>query len=215
MSINKITKSILALCTFFPAALMAGHGIKDHTNGYELYIQTKEAADYLASLSAEGQKYLYANKDEMKWWTEARFGAFICWGPSSMLKCSLGWGRRGPRPQHSTDGTVNRGIPQEIYDNQYKKFVAADFDADAWVKMVKESGQKYLIWLTKHHDGFVMFGTKLTDYNIMNTPFGRDTTKEIVQVCNKHDIKTFFYYSQPDWYNPIYASGDLEKYQQE
>lgn len=186
-----------------------------HTDGIEPYYNPEGLESWIQTVPEENRPFLFASEKDMAWWKEARFGLFYCWGPASMLECSLGWGRMGPRPGHSTDGKVTKGIPQEIYDNQYKLLEAPNFDADELVKAVKDSGAKYLIWLTKHHDGFCVFDTKYTDYNIMNTPFGRDATKEIVDACHKYGIKIALYYSQPDWYNPIYASADYERYAKE
>jgi len=183
-----------------------------HTDGIEPYYNVAEYQAYLDQLSPELRKTMFASKADMAWWIDARVGLFYCWGPSSMLECTLGWGRLGPRPGHSSDGHVTKGVPREIYDNQYKKLEAPNFDADELVRVVRDSGAKYLIWLTKHHDGFCVFNTQLTDYNIMNTPFGRDATKEIVDACHKYGIKVALYYSQPDWDNKIYASGDMERY---
>jgi len=186
-----------------------------HTDGIEPYYPPKELTQWIETVPEENRPFLFASEEDMAWWNEARFGLFYCWGPSSMLKCSLGWGRMGPRPGHSTDGTVTKGIPQDIYDNQYKQLEAPNFDADELVRTVKDAGAKYLIWLTKHHDGFCVFDTKLTNYNIMNTPFGRDATQEIVDACHKYGIKVALYYSQPDWHNPIYAAGNYECYANE
>jgi len=209
MSIMKL--SLVALVCLASGA-NAKHLNLPHTDGIEPYYNVADYQTYLDNLPPELRETMHASKADMEWWTEDRFGLFYCWGPSSMLKCSLGWGRMGPRPGHSSDGTVTRGIPQEIYDNQYKKLEAPNFDADELVRTVRDAGAKYLIWLTKHHDGFCVFNTKLTDYNIMNTPFGRDATKEIVDACHKYGTKVALYYSQPDWHNPIYASGDYARY---
>ena len=105
-----------------------------HTDGIEPYYHPKELVDWMDTVPEELHPYLSASKEEMEWWIDARFGIFVHWGPSSMLECSMSWGRHGPRPQHSTDGTVTKGIPQDIYDNQYKQLVAADFDADDWIQ---------------------------------------------------------------------------------
>ncbi|VGO18600.1 alpha-L-fucosidase [Pontiella sulfatireligans] len=209
---QKVKRAFIA-SLFIVSAATAAHVSTPHTDGIEPYYPPDAFANYLKTVP--DPDVLFAGEGDMDWWTDARFASFICWGPSSMLECSLGWGRKGPRPGHPSDGTVTRGVPQEIYDDQYKHFAAPDFDADEWVKLVRDSGAKYLVWLTKHHDGFCMFDTKLTDYNIMNTPFGRDATKEIVDACHKYGIKVALYYSQPDWYNPIYATGDKGKYCEE
>jgi alpha-L-fucosidase len=186
-----------------------------HTDGIEPYYPTKELTSWMKTVPEDLRPTLCAKEGAIDWWTDARFGFFVHWGPSSMLKCSMSWGRKGPRPQHGSDGKVTKGIPQEIYDNQYKKFTAEKFDADEWIQLVKASGAKYFIFTAKHHDGFCMFDTKLTDYNIMNTPFGRDAVKELTDACHKYGIKVALYYSQPDWHNPLYAAGEMERYRKE
>ncbi|CAA6678658.1 MULTISPECIES: alpha-L-fucosidase [unclassified Lentimonas] len=201
------TISLLVASTSFAARYHA-----PHTDGIEPYYQPEETVRYMSGLSEEERATLFAKEGAIDWWLDARFGIFVHWGPSSMLKCSMSWGRMGPRPQHSTDGTVKKGIPQEIYDNQYKLLEAAEFDADEWIKLVKDSGAKYFLFTTKHHDGFSTYDSAVTDYDIMNTPFGRDMTREIVEACNKYDIKIGFYYSQPDWNHPLYAAGENEQY---
>jgi len=190
----------------------AKHSNPPHTDGIEPYYNPPACQEYLDTLSPEMQQIMFASKADMEWWEVARFGFFVHWGPSSMLPCSMSWGRKGPRPQHSSDGHVTKGVPQEIYDNQYKKFKAEKFDANEWIRLVKASGAKYFIFTAKHHDGFCMFDTQLTDYNIMHTPYGRDVVKELTDACHKQGIKVALYYSQPDWNNEIYASGDMKRY---
>jgi len=201
------TMSLLVATVSFGA-----HSHPLHTDGIESYYPPKELAQWIETVPEDLRPYLFASEAEMEWWTDARFGIFVHWGPSSMLECSMSWGRHGPRPQHSTDGKVTKGIPQEVYDNQYKLLEAADFNADEWIKLVKDSGAKYFLFTTKHHDGFSTFDTAVSDYDIMNTPFGRDITRELVDACHKQGIKIGFYYSQPDWNHPLYAAGENEKY---
>lgn len=204
-----------ALLLLTPSVSYGAHYHPPHTDGVETYYHPKDLERYLADLTPEEQGPLFAKEGAIDWWTDARFGIFVHWGPSSMLECSMSWGRQGPRPQHPTDGKVTKGISQDVYDNQYKKLVAADFNADEWIKLVKDSGAKYFLFTTKHHDGFSTFDTAVSDYDIMNTPFGRDITKEIVDACRKYDIKIGFYYSQPDWNHPLYVAGENEKYCEE
>jgi len=205
------TKTITMLVLIASVSLGA-HRHPPHTDGIEPYYPPKELTQWIETVPEELRPTLFASEAEMEWWTDARFGIFVHWGPSSMLECSMSWGRHGPRPQHSTDGKVIKGIPQEVYDNQYKLLEAADFNADEWIKLVKDSGAKYFLFTTKHHDGFSTFDSKVTDYDIMNTPFGRDITKEIVDACHRYGIKIGFYYSQPDWNHPLYAAGKNEQY---
>jgi len=144
--------------------------------------------------------YIYANPEDLEWFENAKFGVFIHWGPSSIAKVPISWGRFGPRPGAGKQATS--GVPGEKYDSLYTSFNPEKFNADEWVSMVRESGAKYLIFTTKHHDGFCMFDAHNTDYKITNTPFGRDVAKELADACHKQDIKLFWYYSQPDWQHP-------------
>jgi len=203
-------KSIALLLLLSPIAY--GAHVHHHTDGVEPYYHPEQLVRWMDTVPEALRPTLFAREGALDWWLDARFGIFVHWGPSSMLKCSMSWGRHGPRPQHSTDGKVTKGIPQDVYDNQYKQLEAAEFDADEWIRLVKASGAKYFLWTTKHHDGFCNFDTKYTDYSIMNTPFGRDITKEITDACHKYGIKIGYYYSQPDWNHPLYAEGKNEQY---
>jgi alpha-L-fucosidase len=136
--------------------------------------------------------------ERMKWWVEARFGMFIHWGPVSLKGTEIGWSR-------------GRGIPIPIYDNLYKEFNPVKFDAQQYVAIAKEAGMKYITLVSKHHDGFSMYATKLSDYNIINTPFKRDVAKELADECQKQGIRFCTYYSIIDWYHPDYlprGAGD-------
>jgi len=154
--------------------------------------------------------YIYAKPGDIQWFTDAKFGVFVHWGPYTLAKVPASWGRFGPRPGAGKQAT--EGVPREEYDNLYKKFNPVDFDADKWIKMVKDAGAKYFIFTTKHHDGFCMFDAKNTDYKITNTPFGRDVAKEIADACHKYGIKLFWYYSQPDWHHPDCLTENNDRY---
>lgn len=127
------------------------------------------------------------------------FGIFIHWGIYSMLG-SGEWVLNDPN----------------IYHNEYKNLAAgfypSRFDAKQWVKSIKDSGAKYICFTTRHHDGFSMFGTEHSDYNVVEaTPFGRDILKELSEECQRQGIGLHLYYSQLDWgrpdYNPIGRTG--------
>lgn len=120
---------------------------------------------------------LYASKEDTRWFTEAKFGVFVHWGPYVLKKVPASWGRWGNRPGAGKKATD--GVPADVYDALYKEFNPVKFDADKWIKMVKDAGANYFIFTTKHHDGFCMFDARNTDYKITNTPFGRDVCKEI------------------------------------
>lgn len=150
------------------------------------------------------------NKTRMQWFLDAKFGMFIHWGPCTLGQKEIGWGREGNRPWD-----INHHGPRledHVYDNYYKRFNPEKFDADAWVRLAKESGMKYMVLVTKHHDGFSMFNTKQSNYSIMSSPFGRDIVKEFVEACHRHGMKAGLYYSTRDWYHPDYLVGDNRKY---
>jgi len=164
----------------------------------------------LDKVPEDAKQYFYAKPEDVKWFQDAKFGIFVHWDPSCLEKAEISWGRKGPRP--GCGHPAKSGVPMEIYDNLYKKFNPVDFDADAWIKMVKDSGAKYFIFTTKHHGGFCMFDAKNTDFKITNTPYGKDICKQLADACHKYGIKLFWYYSQPDWHNPYYLSEHHEIY---
>ncbi len=127
--------------------------------------------------------------EKIEWWKDARFGMFIHWGPVSLKGTEIGWSRGGE-------------IPVEEYDNLYKQFNPVNFDADEWVSLAKESGMKYIVFTSKHHDGFCNWDTEYTDYNIMNSAYGRDIMAELAAACKKQGMALGFYHSTCDWHHP-------------
>lgn len=125
----------------------------------------------------------------VKRWQDMRFGMFIHWGPVSLTHQEIGWSRGAK-------------TPIEEYDNLYKKFNPVKFNADEWARIAKAAGMKYMVLTTKHHDGFCLFETKETDYNVMNSPFHRDVTKELAEACRRQGIAFGTYYSVCDWHHP-------------
>lgn len=132
---------------------------------------------------------LKAKPEAIEAWKDMRFGMFICWGPVSLTGREIGWSRGEP-------------MPIAEYDNLYKQWNPDKFDAREWVKVAKETGARYIVFLLKHHDGFCLWDTKQTDYNIMNGPFKRDVTKELAAACREQGIGFFPYYSTCDWHHP-------------
>ena len=129
--------------------------------------------------------------DRMAWWHEAKFGMFIHWGLYAIPA-------RG-------EWVMNREkIPVAEYEKLAKQFNPVKFNAEEWVKIAKDAGMKYIIITAKHHDGFAMFGSKVSPYNIVDaTSFKRDPMKELAAACAKEGIKLGFYYSQAqDWHYP-------------
>ena len=142
-----------------------------------------------------------ADKDKrMQWWRDARFGMFIHWGLYSI-------------PAGEWKGTTNHAewirttakIPLEEYNQFVPQFNPVNFNAEAWVQMAKDAGMKYITITTKHHDGFCLWDSKQTDFDVMSTPFKRDILKELAAACRKiGGIKLCFYHSIMDWHHPDY-----------
>lgn len=149
--------------------------------------------------------------DRMAWWREARFGMLICWDMSSVAGTEMSWSRGATRPLDVTRQPAGY-VEDPMYDNLYKKFNPVKFDAKEWVGQAKAAGVKYIVFTAKHHAGFCMWDTKLTDYSIMSTPFKRDVVRELAGACHKAGMPFGLYYSQRDWHHPDYGVGDNAKY---
>jgi len=140
-------------------------------------------------------------KDErMEWWRDARFGLFIHWGLYAVPAGTY----KGQRIDGIGEWIMQRA---QIPVSEYEKFAAAfnpiGFDADEWVRLAKRAGMKYIVITSKHHDGFCLWDSKVTDYDIMDaTPFKRDILAELAKACKKHKIKLCFYHSIMDWHHP-------------
>lgn len=137
----------------------------------------------------------------MAWWKEARFGLFIHWGLYSIP----GGEWDGNKARHPFLGTewlmAYRQIPVAKYHELASQFNPKQFDANAWVLMAKNAGMKYIIFTAKHHDGFALFDSEVSDFNVVDaTPFKRDVVKELAEACQNHGLKLGLYYSQAqDW----------------
>ncbi len=142
----------------------------------------------------------------MAWWRAARFGMFIHWGVYSVPAGTY----NGKRIPSIGEWIMNNGkIPVAEYRAFAKEFNPVKFNADEWVRTAKDAGMKYIVITSKHHDGFAMFDSKASDWNIVKaTPFGRDPLKELAAACRKYGLKLGFYYSQAqDWNNGGSAAG--------
>lgn len=138
---------------------------------------------------------------KMEWWRDARFGMFIHWG----LYAQPAGEWKGERiPGISEWIMLNAKIPVKEYEQIAETFNPVKFNAEEWVKLAKYAGMKYIVITSKHHDGFAMFQSKASKYNIVDaTPFNRDPLKELADACKKYDMRLGFYYSQAqDWHEP-------------
>ena len=139
-------------------------------------------------------------KDQrMEWWREARFGMFIHWGLYSIPA-----GEWNDGQNHAEWIRTTAQIPLETYDQFAKQFDPTAFDADAWVKMAKDAGMRYVVITSKHHDGFCLWPSELTDFDVASTPFQRDILGELKTACDRHEIEFGLYHSIMDWHHPDY-----------
>ena len=135
----------------------------------------------------------------MAWWRDARFGMFIHWGLYAIPA-----GEWNGRTDHAEWIRTTAQIPIDVYDRFVGQFNPVKFDADAWVRMAKNAGMKYIVITSKHHDGFCLFDSKQTDFDVMSTPFKRDILKELADACRMHGLKMCWYHSIMDWHHPDY-----------
>ena len=151
-----------------------------------------------ATSAAETYTPTADNLAARSWFQDAKFGIFLHWGLYSELG---GAGKLGIAEWVMDDAQ----IPARHYERLAKFFNPTAFDADSWVRTFKAAGARYVVITAKHHEGFAMFASKLTPYNIADaTPFRRDPLAELAVACRKAGIKLFFYYSQLDWHHPDY-----------
>ncbi len=131
-----------------------------------------------------------AEKNRLKWFTDARFGMFIHWGLYSM-------GARGEWLQFHEE------IPAEKYERYINYFEPAPDAAEQWASLAEKAGMKYVVFTAKHHEGFCMWDTKTTDFNSVKAPLcRRDMLKEMVEAFRKRNIRIGIYFSLPDWHHP-------------
>lgn len=176
----------------------------------------KTSAALLASSSgALAQSYVpsESNLKARAWFQQARFGLFVHWGVYSLLE-------KGEWVMNNDKMTI------EQYSKLPPKFNPVKYDPAEWVSLVKAAGQRYITITSKHHDGFAMWGSKLSKWNIVDsTPYAKDVLKPLAEECRKQDIRLFFYHSHLDWTHADYfprgrtghasgrpASGEFNRY---
>ncbi|HPT21717.1 MAG TPA: alpha-L-fucosidase [Bacteroidales bacterium] len=143
-----------------------------------------------------------SDAERLAWWNEARFGMFIHWGVYSLY----GGVYNGHQQARGDAAWIENRckIPVAEYRESAKQFNPVNYDPEAWVKMARDAGMKYIIITSKHHDGFALFDSKASDWNVVDaTVYGKDLLKPLAEACKKYGIKLGFYYSQAvDWTNP-------------
>ena len=152
-----------------------------------------------------------ARRDKrMAWWRDARFGMFIHWGLYAVPA-----GRWEGKPVGGIGEWImdRANIPLAAYEKLAPRFNPVKFDADAWARTAAEAGMKYVVITSKHHDGFCLFDTKATDYDVVDaSPYGRDLLAPLAAACRKRGLKFCTYYSIMDWHHPAQDRGSAKRY---
>jgi alpha-L-fucosidase len=152
-----------------------------------------------AKKEAEPPALLSEHDARMAWWREARFGLFIHWGLYAIPA-----GEWKEETKHAEWIRTTARIPLQVYDQFVGQFNPVKFNAEEWVRLAKEAGMKYIVITSKHHDGFCLFDSQYTDFDVMSTPFGRDILKELSEACRGAGLKMCWYHSIMDWHHPDY-----------
>src|SRR5262245_24246057 len=136
----------------------------------------------------------------MKWWRDARFGMFIHWGLYAVPAGEY----KGQRSKHIGEWIMEwANIPRLEYEKFTTQFNPVKFNAAEWVRIAKDAGMKYIVITSKHHDGFSMFNSRVSRYDIVEaTPYGKDPMKALAEEAKKQGLKFCFYYSIMDWQHP-------------
>ncbi|MBM3310627.1 MAG: hypothetical protein FJY80_03865 [Candidatus Aminicenantes bacterium] len=161
-----------------------------------VYVRGFRRADSLALLAPETKA---GHDARMKWWREARFGLFIHWGLYSIPA-----GEWAGKTIYGEWIRNNAQIPIDVYDKFIGQFNPVKFDAREWVRMAQDAGMRYVVITSKHHDGFCLFDSALTDFDVASTPFKRDIIKELSDACREAGVVFCFYHSIMDWHHPDY-----------
>jgi alpha-L-fucosidase len=137
--------------------------------------------------------------ERVEWWRDARFGMFIHWGLYSTLQ-----GEWNGTTGHAEWIRTTAQIPLEEYDKLQAEFNPVNYDADAWCRMAKAAGMKYVVITSKHHDGFCLWPSETTEFDVAGGPSGRDLLAELAEACRRHGLKLGWYHSIMDWHHPDY-----------
>lgn len=151
----------------------------------------------------EASNRIQKRQNRLSWFSAAKFGLFIHWGPYSVAGVEASWPIMAPELVPVLFGE-QPSISEAEYTALPQQFNPVDYDARAWVQLAQEAGMRYIVITAKHQDGFCMFDAPGTDYKITNTPFGRDVSAELASACIEAGMGLCFYYSPPDMHHPGY-----------
>jgi alpha-L-fucosidase len=167
-------------------------------------MQTRTLTATLLAMSALAQAETQKEFDQrMDWFREARFGMFIHWGLYSVPAGE--W--EGRKVKGGAEWIQSQAqIPVADYSPLKDRFNPAKYDADAWARLARDAGMKYIVITSKHHDGFCLWDSKQTDWDIGSTPHKKDLLKPLAEACAKHGLKLCFYHSIMDWHHPDWGT---------
>ncbi|MEI6077068.1 MAG: alpha-L-fucosidase, partial [Verrucomicrobiota bacterium] len=191
----KINTTIKLLTMALFAATVRAFAATNATSEPDAGIALKQPAPVPTVAETPAQR-----EARMAWWREARFGLFIHWGVYSV---PAGYYQGNPVPKIGEWIMFNAKIPMAEYQAFAREFNPVKFNADDWVKAAKDAGMKYIVITTKHHDGFAMFCSQASKWNICDaSPYGKDPLQDLASACRKYGVRLGFYYSQAqDWNN--------------
>ncbi len=160
-----------------------------------------EEVDYQALERRQSYTPTEANLKAREWFQDAKFGMFVHWGVYSILA-------KGEWVMHNDRMNI------EQYEQLPPKFNPTKYDPEAWVTMARDAGVRYIIFTSKHHDGFALFDSKVSDYDVVDrTPYKKDVLKMLADACRKHDVQLILYHSHLDWHhNDYYPRGVTGQY---
>ncbi len=199
----------LALVAGLGGAAFAGWTIRESdVKGSNLEQMVKEGSPLVHVVDdAAWERSNFASAEDVAWFREARYGMFICYGLSTFVNRDLSWGvMDGAFPDHHSRGAY----PRETWTSWPSKMRLEAFSREGLARILKASGMRYVVVVAKHHDGFHLWDTALSDFKVTNTPYGKDFIREVVEACRLAGVKVGIYYSQRDWYHPDYCPIDPE-----
>ena len=149
--------------------------------------------------STAGSTVEPSQDERMDWWRSARFGMFVHWGLYAIPAGA--WQGKTDYGEWIRDSAQ---IPLEVYERFQSQWNPTAFDADAWARMAKQAGMKYVVITSKHHDGFCLYDSRFTDWDIGKTPHGQDILQQLAAACERHGLRFCTYHSIMDWHHPDY-----------
>lgn len=172
-----------------------------------------------ATMNIAGATEKSETPNRVDWFVEARFGMFIHWGLYSILGGS--WNGHTLPDKSLPNGSSwyaewaqkRLEVPRADYRALAQKFNPVEFDAEQWIRNAKQAGMRYFVITAKHHDGFALWDSNVSDYDLGSTPFKRDILGELAEACEKYDIKLGFYYSH--WQDWEYKGGARPKWEKQ